>query len=285
MFTGTVEVEVRKRRTFDVICAGEPLWQTSQHSGGPGALSARAALLDVSKMLARRGMAVGMATVLGDDKLGRSSRHELAALGIDVGAVKLASVTRDFAIVDAAGGQSLIGSESRDDAAPEVPQAWGSQVLLLSGLSATTSRLAAFCKAARRARRDGTLVVLELAGSLRHWMDREPRVLSMLLREADVVRSSFIDLAMIGLGAADVRRSLRPEATLVINDVDGAVATGTFGEVRAKSFEPPIDLRRYAECCTAAICAELARPRGGETPSGRWHRILHDEARLLAASS
>ncbi|NUO53772.1 MAG: hypothetical protein HOV80_33410 [Polyangiaceae bacterium] len=283
MITGAVEVDVRKRRTFDVICAGEPLWQTSQR---PGAPSAHAALLDVSKMLAKRGIAVGLATVLGDDKLGRSSRQELAAIGIDVGAVKLASVASDFAIVDAAGGQSLLGSESRDDAALEVPKAWGSQVLLLSGLSATTSRLAAFCKAARRARRDGTLVVLDLAGSLRHWMDREPKVLSMLLREADVVRSSFIDLAMIGLSAADVRRSMRSDATLVINDVDGTVATGTFGEVKAKSFEPPIDPRRYAECCTAAICAELAKPRaGGETPSGRWHRILAHEASMLAASS
>jgi sugar/nucleoside kinase (ribokinase family) len=284
MTLGALGIDVSRRRTFDVICAGEPLWETTARPVGHRSPRMRAGLLDITRMLARRGIHVGLATVLEDDDFGRTSRRELATLGVDVRAVKMAAIARDFAIVDAAGGQSLLGSESRDEAPPEVPTAWGSQVLLLSGLSATTSRLAAFCKAARRARREGTVVVLDLTGNLRGWIDREPRVLSMLLRDADVVRSSFVDLAMIGVGATDVRSSMRPGATLVINDHDGTVVTGAFGEVRTKSFEPAIDPRRYAECCTAAICAELAKPSAcGESPAGRWHRVLCHEARLLAS--
>ncbi len=64
------------------------------------------------------------------------------------------------------------------------------------------------CKAARKGRRDGTVVVLDLVGSVRDWAGHDPR---------------------------------------------------------------------------AAICAEYARPRdGGETPAGRWHRILRHEATKCA---
>jgi hypothetical protein len=77
------------------------------------------------------------------------------------------------------------------------------------------------------------------------------------------------------MDAATVRRAMRSNATLVINDDGGTSAIGTFGEVRVKAPRESISPERVAERCTAAICAELARPHGvAETPSGRWHRML-----------
>src|SRR5262249_34207012 len=138
---------------------------------------------------------------------------------------------------------------------------WSAQVLLLSGLSAVTSKLAVFCKAARSARRDGAIVVLDAVGSLRHWTGCDARLTSMVLREADVVRSSYLDLAVLGTDATSVRRIMRPNATLVLSDDGGTTVSGPFGEVRVPTRRASSAARDFAETCTAAICAELAQPR------------------------
>jgi len=268
-------VVAQRRESFDVICAGEPLWKAARDPRGLAASAVSAGLLNVARMLALTQVRVGVATVLEDDRFGRASLAEIAALGMNVGGVKLGSPVTELVVVDAAGGQSRVVSDPATAPELEIPPSWASQVLLLSGLSAVTSRLAAFCKAARGARRDGTVVVLDVMGSLRHWAGRDPRVISMVLREVDVVRCSYLDLAVIGADSASVRRAMRPNAALVVNDDSGTMATGAFGEVRVKAPRESIAADVFAEACTAAICAELARPeRIEETPSGRWHRIL-----------
>ena len=270
---------------FDVICAGEPRWRAAKDPRASAATVVGAGLLNIARVLALKQVHVGLATVVEDDRLGRTSLAQFAALGMDVGGVKLASPVTDFVMVDGTGRHSFVFSECGVAQDLEIPAAWSSQVLLLSGLSAVTSRLAAFCKAARRARRDGTVIVLDVVGSSRHWAGRDPRVISMVLREADVVRCSFLDLAAIGMDSSDVRRALRSNATLVINDDNGATAIGTFGEVRVQGPREPISPEDFAERCTAAICAELARPqRVAETPSGRWHRILRHAATMRVDS-
>ncbi len=66
---------------------------------------------------------------------------------------------------------------------------------------------------------------------------------------------------------------MRPDATLVVSDGAGMTAAGAFGEVRVNGSSSASD--DSDEQCTAAICAELARPpRGGESLEGRWHRVL-----------
>ncbi len=182
-------VDARRPASFDVICAGEPHWRTlTIRSDGLVPHAARAAILDVARTLARRELRVGLATVLDDDRVGRATRAEIASLGIDVGGVMLAAPAAGLFVVDAAGGQLGVVSERNATRDFEVPPGWSSQVLLLSGLSPVTSKAAALCKAARRARRDGTIVVLDVAGSLRQWAGRDPRIVSMVIREADVVR-------------------------------------------------------------------------------------------------
>ena len=148
-------------------------------------------------------------------------------------------------------------------------------MLLLSGLSPVTSTAAALCKAARKARREGTMVVLDLVAGLRLWAGRDPRIIAMVLREVDVVRCSFADLAVLGVDAASVRRAMRPTATLVINDAGGAVAAGAFGEVRVPAKGDVPRAQGAGDSCTAAICAEWARPSALDgSLDARWHRVL-----------
>jgi hypothetical protein len=94
----------------------------------------------------------------------------------------------------------------------------------------------------------------------------------MVIREAHVVRCSFMDLAILGTDWAGVRRAMRADATLLISDGDGTTATGSFGDVR-------VNRRSQADeaddDCTAAVCLELARPeRATESGAGRWNRVL-----------
>jgi sugar/nucleoside kinase (ribokinase family) len=266
-------VDARRPVSFDVVCAGEPLWKTvSVRRDGIAPSAARAGILEVARLLARRELRVGLATVLDDDRLGRASQAEMASLGIDVGGVALAAPAAGLVVVDAAGGQLGLVSERNASRDFEVPPGWSSQVLLLSGLSPVTSKAAALCKAARKARREGSIVVLDVAGSLRQWAGRDPRIISMVIREADVVRCSVMDLAVLGTDSTSVRRAMRPDGTLVVSDEAGTTASGSFGEVRVKGSTSASE--DSVEQCTAAICAELARPHRGESHEGRWHRVL-----------
>ena len=272
-----------ERQSFDVICAGEALWRGIGFRRDLAAREPSAAVFEIARLLARADARVGLAAVIDDDRRGRSALEELAALRIEVGGVKLAPPSANLVVVDAAGGQTGVLADDRRRALFEVPVAWSSRVLLLSGLSPVTSKAAAVCKAARRARRDGTVVVLDLSGSLREWAGHDPRTIAMVLREADVVRCSFVDLAVLGTDTARVRRAMRDEATLVLHDAHGAAAMGRFGEVRVEARE--MDRERAAEVSTAAISFELARPRKGvESEDARWHRVLRDVASRLAAS-
>jgi sugar/nucleoside kinase (ribokinase family) len=256
---------------FDVICAGDLLWRSARlHGERIVAQPARAALADVAARLAREGLRVGVATTLDDDRRGRSLRADLAKAGVDVGGVAFAPPASGLVVVDAVGGEVDILAESGSPREVDVPSGWSSQVLLLCGLSPITSKAAALCRAARRARRDGTVVVLDASGSMKQWAGRDPRMLAMLIREAHVVRCSVLDLAILGIESASVRRMMRADATLVVADGIGVSATGPFGEVRVDRAEEDEGVR-----CTAALCLALARPhRDAESDAGRWHRVL-----------
>lgn len=94
-------------------------------------------------------------------------------------------------------------------------------------------------------------MVLDVTGSLRQWAGRDPRMTAMVVREADVVRCSLIDLAVLGTDAASLRRAMRRGATLVVSEGEETIER------------------------TAAICADLARPRrGAESREGLGHRVL-----------
>lgn len=256
-----------RQTTFEVVCAGEPLWKRAH----AGAAAATASIVEVAKLLARRQLRVGLATVLDDDTLGRSAIESSEASGVDVRGVTLAPAHAKLVVVDAAGGQMGVLAERGADRQLEIPPRWSSRVLLLSGLSPITSKAAAMCKAARRARREGTIVVLDVSAGLRQWADADARVISTVVRESDVVRSSVMELAMLGADAAAVRRAMRPGATLVVSDGADTTVTGPFGELRVRASLSA----KGSEACTAALCADLARPRrAAESDDARWHRVL-----------
>jgi 2-dehydro-3-deoxygluconokinase len=159
----------------------------------------------------------------------------------------------------------------------EVPDGWTAEVLLLSGLSPVVSHAAALCRAARAARRKGSLVLLDFNASLHVWAGRDPRTIRMVLREVDAARCSVADLAVVGLDVETVRRFLRSRAALVVSDaVGGAVARGPFGEVVfTPPEEAPIRPSGSGDAVTAALCTELTRAcEVGESPSSRWYRAL-----------
>lgn len=284
---GTLRGMARSERTlgdirtgrFDVICAGQPLWRGSTGSLEDVARGSGSVLVAVTRVLARAGLRVAWAGVVEDDRRGRAVLDELTALRVDVGAVRLTSGGAGLVTIDSTGGWSGPVAERGAATAVEIPEGWSSPVLLLSGLKPVTAALAGFCRSARSARRRGAVVLLDLVGSLRDWAGHDPRVISMVLREADVVRCSFFDLAVIGVDARAVRRSMKPDATLVLDDDGAAVALGTFGEVGANR---DCSARLPPVAYTAAICADHARPRGlGESTASRWHRILAHEAPRL----
>jgi 2-dehydro-3-deoxygluconokinase len=233
--------------------------------------------VDVALALAREGLRVGLATVFTDDRFGRACFERIAESGVDIGGVALARARSGFVLVDASGGANQVPADMEEQPPLQVPDGWTAEVLLLSGLSPVVSHAAALCRVARAARRKGSLVLLDFNAGLHLWAGRDPRMIRMVLREVDAARCSVADLAVVGLDVEMVRRYLRPSAILVVSDgVGGAVARGPFGEV---AFTPPEDapLRSSGSgnAVTAALCAELTRPREvGESPSSPWYRAL-----------
>ena len=209
-------IQVRAERQtarFDVVCAGEARWKLVGDRFQPAAGPVRLALA-----LAAQGVRVGLATVLPDDTFGRSCFARIAAAGVDVGGVSLASPRSGFVRVDvtARGGRLLAGAE--EEPPLEVPVGWSSRLLLLSGITPVVSHAAASCKAARAARRKGGFVLIDFNASLHLWAGRDPRTIQMVLHEVDAARCSVADLAALGTDVAAVRAALRPRATLMVAD-------------------------------------------------------------------
>ena len=269
-------------KRFDVVCAGEAMLQVvgaaASSSGtlaprivaGGGAVSAALAL-------AKQGLGVGLATILDDDTAGRRLHEQIVGAGIDAGGVSFATRRARLVRVDAIGAVGDVDA-AREPAPPlEVPEGWAPRVLLLSGLSPVVAHAAALCKAARAARRKGVIVVVDVHARWHLWAGQDARAIRSILREADVVRLSVDDAAVLRLDVDSLRGAMRERAVLVMSQgADDAWARGPFGHVSQRSRGPsslpslgPID------AFTAAICHELAR--AGEPAEDRpdlWRRAL-----------
>ncbi len=275
---------IRDRRvaSFDVICAGEARWDLAARGSvlgaGLGALRFRpgGAAVSVAVGLAARGLRVGLAASLGDDSAGRALLGRLAAAGVDVGGVSLAPARAGIIFVDGMGATAKVISSAREEPPIEIPAGWAAQVLLLTGVSPVVSHAAAFCREARAARRAGALVMMDVNARPHLWMGQEPRMIRSVLLEADVVRCSTEDLAVLGMDAAAVRATMRPNSVLVETGAALVRATGPFGDIameRRLSAAPPAP--GAGDGFTAALCAGLARsgPPGLERIQ-LWDRLL-----------
>jgi len=262
-----------------VICAGGALWDVTCADGARAsepALRVRSGggAVNAALALARRGLSVGLATVLADDTYGRALVREVAACGVDVGGVELAQPTS--ALVFVRGGALQAISPREEEQPVAVPATWSSQVLLLSGLSPVVSHGAALCKAARASRRAGSIVVVDVNARWHLWQGRDPRMVRMVLREADVVWCSAHDLFGLNMDVGSMRAALRDSAVLVVSDGAGTVrAMGPFGVVARSARETngvaPLD---EGAAFVAAICSELARAGRTEGEGDLWARAL-----------
>jgi sugar/nucleoside kinase (ribokinase family) len=276
------------QRRFDVVCAGEALVAVApspveRARAGGGAVSAALALVT-------QGFSVGLATSFADNASGRALYEYVRDAGVDTSAVSFVR-PRGLVVVPGTNRPGEVVACRDDDEPIAVPDAWTAPVLLLSGLSPVIEHGAALCKAARAARRLGTIVVIDVYARREVWTERDPRAIRSVLREADVVRLSAEDLAVLGVGVAMVHEALRPSAVLVVTDHAGlARATGPFGEVappRAPRRALPgiTGPRHGSDALTAAICAELVRAgEPGEDRIELWERALERGRALRPAS-
>jgi 2-dehydro-3-deoxygluconokinase len=246
---------------FDVICAGEALalWEGEAATNRATSLALRpgGGAVNAAMALARREVRVALATILPDDRLGRALRARIEAVGVDVRAVRLSAPRRAVVLVSSTGAASELASHDALDEPLVVPDRWSSSVLLLSGLSPIVADAAALCRAARAARRRGSIVVVDINARWQSWAGRDARAVRMILREADVVRASTRDLSTLALDTPTLRSATRRETVLVVtNDAGDACATGTFGEVTVAGRPRSI---REGDAFTASLCAALVR--------------------------
>jgi len=226
----------------DVICLGELML-----AGRDLALSGAAAR--TAQALTVPGLAVGLCGTIPDDPAAclavlRARKPGLAIEGIVHG-----------------------------EAPPQVPDAWTSDVLVISGVTPALVPAARFCREARAARRRGAMVVLDLNARREAWREHDGRTTHALIREAHVVRCSASDLLTLWMDLATLRRTVRADAiAIVTNGPYAAAAYGPFGDV---TVAPPRTQRRplaagAGDAFTAAIVAELLRPQAALA----WDRVL-----------
>ncbi len=256
---------------FHVICAGEALMDLVTPKGasladaGSLRMQAGGGAVNAALALASAGLRVGLAAAVGDDRLGRALIAKVARAGVDVGGARVAPPRTGLVFVDAGGEgleRAIVAYRSAEEPAVTVPQGWESEVLLLSGLSPHVSHAAAFCKAARAARKRGTVVVVDVNARRRVWKDGDPRSIRSLLKEADVVRASTQDLAVLYHDVPALRASMRKSGVLVLTNGAGpAQAIGPFGEVvRAPKAMIARDPAGAGDAFTAAVCEAIVRP-------------------------
>lgn len=277
MLAATRNCAALAAKSFDVVCVGEMTWKVAspagdlRPSGGP---------LNIALRLRRLGLRVGLSTVLPDDARGRTAFGTASELGVDVSGVTFAPTRSGLVVVDARGDANELPAALADTPPFEVPSGWSSKLLLLSGLSPVVSHAAALCKAARRARRDGSVVLIDFDAALNVWAGGDARTIRMVLREVDVARCSIADLAVLGMDAESVRAALRKSATLVVSEPGGRTsAIGPFGEVtigaRPSAGKEVLFRTGGGDALLAGICAELtARAEATESPASLWNRAL-----------
>jgi sugar/nucleoside kinase (ribokinase family) len=280
---------VVKPKRFDVIAVGQALFQimTPTHGGGVTMAPAGGAVTS-AVALARRGLTVGLVTVVDDDPAGRGLVERVAAAGVDTEGVHVAPRRAGLLFVDRSGATREVGAGADSTDPLEVPDHWSSRVLLVSGLSPVVAHAAALCKAARAARRSGAVVVLDVHARWHLWAGHDGRAIRSILREADVVRLSTDDAAVLGVDPDTVRALTRPRAVLVMSrGADDAWATGPFGHVvrpsRAAGAWVP---QSVPDAFTTEICEALARAgEPGDDRAALWERALERGHRAVWAES
>lgn len=227
---------VHHARIFDVVCAGEttttvpgasfdgPFGSRLRYRPGVGAVSAALALV-------ARGARVGLVTRFTDDTFGRDLRARLARTGMALEGATLGPAPRGILLLEGTRRGREVVPYRDEEVTFDVPDTWGASVLLLSGVSPVISQAASACRAARRVRREGGIVLLDLRARYHQWQGRDARCLHALVAAADVVRARAEDLAVLAWEEPNLAARLRKDAVLVVSRVEGLFVRGAFGEL------------------------------------------------------
>lgn len=232
-------------RSFDVICAGAASWTLSpalRMEPGGGAAGVAAAL-------ATKELRVALATSLPDDTAGRALLARVRKQGVETSGVVLVPPRTGLLLLE---GDAIVEARADEGLSLAIPAGWAAPVLFLSGLSPLVSQAGATCKAARAARRAGSIVVLDVDARWHLWAGRDARTVRMVLREADVVCATANDLVALAMDGAALGRELRRDAVLLL---------------------APSPMR--SDAFVARVCADVARKR---VRPDVWQRAL-DAAR------
>jgi sugar/nucleoside kinase (ribokinase family) len=299
-----VDHKVRQTRSspIDVFCVGEALWDFYAPRGIP---LERAKLLrrvpgggavNTATELSRLGVSSALCAALGDDALGRGLRDEVAARGVDVSGVVLGAARTGILLValERGGGARFLGYRQREAEARALAEAlpgrWRARVVHFSGVAPVRGTLSALRLALARARREGCAVSVDVNARPRMWpaagrgaaASAAPRAGFRLAREADLVKCSAGDLAVLGVTARALRGEMRPGATLVVTD--GARATRVLGPRDERSIVPRpvrvVDPAGAGDAFCAGLLAALLDERAGALGV---EEALEDAAPVLRA--
>lgn len=269
-----------------MLCAGEALWDLAAPlpfaQAESLALTPGGAAVNVALWLARRGLSVALAAVVGADALGEALRARVAAGGVDVS--RTASILARTGLLFGDGAR-FVGYRPEDEPPPRLDGALGARALLLTGVLPGAEHARAFAAAAARAREEGALVAVDLNARPRMWRGRDPREALAVLAHADVVKASVDDAAVLGLGdpLAALRAGMREDAALLLTaGPAGARAVGPFGELPGPI--PPAHAGSAlgaGDAFTAGALAELLDRRPGDAAG--WARVLDAASEAAAA--
>jgi sugar/nucleoside kinase (ribokinase family) len=265
---------------------GEALWDLLAPPGVGFAeapslrLQPGGAAVNVALALAKEQFQVGLAAAVGDDALGRALAARVAAGGVDTSTVRRVPERTGLVFVERAEqGRCVVAYRPPEGPRLELQPGFAARALLLTGLLPEKEHAAGFRAAARAARRAGALVVLDVNARPRPWAGRDPRPALAAIRDADVVKASRDDLAVMGLRKPDdVRRYMRRDAALVVTaGADPARAFGGFGEISVAA-EPAAagDAMGAGDAFMAGLIATTLRAGGRlEHHADAWVHALH----------
>lgn len=273
-----------------VLCVGEALWDL----GAKGPL-ARArhlemrpggAAVNVALALARQGISVGLAAVVGDDALGEALIARVARAGVSTALVTRALPRTGLLFVERRReGARFVGYRTADEPAPVAAGEWSAQWVLLAGLLPSEEHVRGLRAIAQMARERGARVMIDINARPRVWRGRDATAALGLLAEAEVVKASEDDLAVLGLTREAARDRMREGATLILTaGASETRAVGSFGEVVQAPRDLPAKQRRRSaadtlgagDAFTAGVLGELlaldAGDRAGD--AARWARVI-----------
>ena len=239
----------------EIMCVGETLWdlhvpagtplvETNQVFFEPGGSATNVAL-----HLSKLGVRAGIVGVIGDDPLGAALIERLTRAGVDVKHMHKMTARTGLVLISNDPPVAVAYRAANEEAQAfryALNGEYAAQIVHFSSLLPDRTAIHALARAAKRARKAGSAVVVD--ANLRPRLWRGDAVAKTnpyeLLEVADVLKVSVDDLRVLGVDDPLVLRDkLRPEAILIVTSGAGptrAWSTRGMVEVDVVKFDVPM---------------------------------------------